>query len=326
VLPVFQNLAAGSYNIIVTNNLTGCDTQDTEGLSNVGFTVTPVFTSPSCTPVAVTVQRTLGGTGALSYFFTNTLTNQVTGPFTDNTGVAFVTPAINPGSYVLQVTDATGCITTANVNILQNAPVTFDLDPLCETITAIPTNIAPANAQYAWTSTGVGPGISAGQGTDVVTINPNTPVTTPRIVSVTVTDLTNTFCPSTQSIPITVDNNTAASFTQSDACSSPVVLSALPTGSYTYSWTEGGNPAGNGPQLSLTTVGSFSYTLNVQSTISGCDLTPATNPVEVKDQLSVTITPSGLPAFRVYFIIQQDCRNRMRRIMTQTTNPLIRNI
>jgi gliding motility-associated-like protein len=284
VLPTYQNLAGGTYNVIVTNDLTGCDTQGAVGLNNSGFTVTPVPPTPSCTPVAVTVNQ-VGGTGALSYIFTNTLTNQVIGPNTNPAAASFSTVQIAPGSYVLQVTDASNCVSTANVNILQNAPVTFDLDPLCATVIATPTNIASANAQYTWTS----PGITAGQGTSTITLMPNTPSSPNWNVLVTVGDVTNTFCPSTQSINVIVDNNAAASFTQSDPCTSPVMLSALPAGPYTYTWSESGVPAGTGQPLSLTTVGSFNYTLNVQSNVSGCNLTPATNPVEVKDKLSVII-------------------------------------
>jgi large repetitive protein len=284
VLPTYQNLAAGTYNVIVTNDVTGCDTQDAVGLNNIGFTVNPVYTSPSCTPVTVTVQRTLGGTGSLTYKFTNTINNQVIGPFTDNTGVAFVTPAIDPGSYVLEVKDASNCITTANVDILQNAPVTFDLDADCGTVEVI--NLAVANFTYTWSSTGVGPGITPTADPYKVTINPNTPATASRTISVTVTDPTSASCPATKSIDVIVDNNTPTSVSGGgDYCVPTATLTASPGGAYTYTWSDLNNSTG---QI-LTTSTSGQYTVNIVSNASGCPLAPASATVNFLGTLTISL-------------------------------------
>lgn len=107
----FDNLTAGTYNIVVTD-ANGCEVTQTESLSNSGGpTIDNIaVTSSSCTiDDGTIIVSASGGTGTLEYSSDNGTTFQNNNTFTDQ----------GAGSYNIVVKDINGCETTGTATITQ---------------------------------------------------------------------------------------------------------------------------------------------------------------------------------------------------------------
>jgi gliding motility-associated-like protein len=113
-------------------------------------------------------------------------------------------------------------------------------------------------------------------------------------VTYTVT-ATGAGCPATQSTIINVPGTIAPTFTQTDACADQVILSAQPSGSFTYRWFRNGVLQGLGQQIAITTLDNgASYAVEVVSTLNGCVVRSAPQTVEVSGLITAAVT--GTPA------------------------------
>ena len=259
--PAFQ-IPAGTYSGIVTDQISGCTISTSIGLNDATYTPTSTTALPNCDPVIVNViSNAPVGSLPLSYRITDAATSAVIAGPTAQPTVNFSTPGLAAGNYVIEITDNTGCISTINQAITPNAPVAIVLTPdACAT----PATITGSGATtYSWT----GPGLVSPFVGTVLSI----PAGQTGSLTYTVTASAAGQCPATQPIDITVDPINA-SFTQSDACQTSVILTAAPLGNFTYRWFKAGvfQPTLLGSQIALGLPDNGTYSVTVLNTVNGC--------------------------------------------------------
>ena len=278
---------AGTFSGIVTDQISGCTISQSFGLSDATFTAnaTPVT---NCDPIAFNVNST-----AVAVPLTYIVTNGATGLSISGispTAVFTTTPtiAIQPGiasAFTIQLTDNLNCIRTINQNVTPANPVPVIITPnLCVTP---PTVTASGATNYTWSSNVVGS-----------IVGPTTGATIQLQANVGTITLTNVAtaaaaCPNTQNITIDVDNAITPNFTQSDACSSSVILTASPAGPFTYRWYKAGvfQPTLLGKQISLgLSENGASYAVETFNTINGCVIRSTAQPVSIVGPISASLT------------------------------------
>lgn len=262
------NVGAATYSAIVTDQISGCTLSSAIGLNDINLTIVPTVQGQNCDPVAYSIAVT-GGASPYQFTVTNSGTGQTVIPTTTARPSPYVTsPALAAGSYVIQVSDAGGCVDTEPLTVTPNTPVPITVTPnLCNlTITA------SGATSYTWTSVPAS-AIASGASLATVSLTPNA-----GQVTYTVTATQAGQCPNTQSISLNVGNLTTPSLAQSNACSTTVQLTATPNGNFTYRWTRNGaldiNLAGN--QQTLTTAQNGStYSVAIFDPQSGCTTLPS---------------------------------------------------
>lgn len=233
VIP-FNGLDAGTYSAIVLDQISQCSIAQSFGLSENAFTANAAAVAPNCDPVTLQVTttavalpiqyRVLDGSGTV---------------IDTNTGIASAVFNTNPitkgnytGLYTIEVSDDGGCTFVLNnfaINPGAAIPITFT-NNICAATPTITAN-APGATTFLWTGPGIvgatnGPSIQvSGQGS--FTYN------------VAVTGGVGT-CPNDLDNPVVLDNP-VADFTQSDPCQDQVILTASPSGNYTYRWYRNGS-------------------------------------------------------------------------------------
>lgn len=251
---------AGTYSVTVTDQVSQCALSSSAGMSDANFGITANQTV-FCDPITITGTTT----ASLPYQFqvTNSATGQVTGPTTSSS--ANFSASLTAGNNVtIQVRDGAGCIDTQDLPITNNPEVDITITP---GVCAIPMTITAAGpATYVWT----GPNIVSGATSATIQINPGIGQ---FVYTVEATPTGAGFCPTTQTTTVQVDNNITPSFTQSDACSQTVILTAAPAGNYNYRWFKNGvyQSALGGSQVSLgLTENGSSYRVDIVNTVNGC--------------------------------------------------------
>ncbi|TXE11523.1 T9SS type B sorting domain-containing protein [Seonamhaeicola algicola] len=111
--PVFTNLAAGTYNVTITDGYNCTFTTADVVIAQPPAIETSLVkaTSQTCTTNATLTLSATGGTGAYEYSDTESFAT-VIGTFTNS-----VTFAVTPGDYIYYVRDANGCISSASNQI-----------------------------------------------------------------------------------------------------------------------------------------------------------------------------------------------------------------
>lgn len=297
--------SAGTFSAIVTDQISGCTLSSSFALTDVALTITPVVTDPCIVAYSVTVA---GGTGPYQFTLTDSGTGQVFGPSLPSTSpflTTVIAPTLPAGNYILEVEDASGCIDSQNIAVTPNPPVTFTVDAsdLCD---ATPTLTASGTAtSYAW-STNVPGSIVGPTNGATIQLLPGA-----GVVTFTVTGSGPGGCPFTQDVTINVPDTIVPSFTQSDACADQVILTAQPSGNFTYRWYANGSvtPTALGQSISLSVADDGdSYVLEVLSTLTGCIVRSAPQTVSIVG--SITAGLSGTPA----------CDDNQPFTLTATTN------
>ena len=265
VNPAFQ-IPAGTYSGIVTDQISGCTISTSIGLNDAVYTPTATPALPNCDPVIVNVTSNAPvGSLPLSYTITDGSTGVVTLPIASPT-VNFSTPGLAAGNYVIEITDNTGCVSTINQAITPNPPVAIVLTP---NPCAIPATITGSGATtYSWT----GPGLPVA-GVSITTLS--IPAAQTGLLTYTVTASAAGQCPATQLVDITVDPAATPTFSASDACQNSVLLTASPTGNYTYQWLINGGgiftPFALGSQISIgLPENGRSIEVRLTNTVTGC--------------------------------------------------------
>jgi hypothetical protein len=188
-----------------------------------------------------------------------------------NTGIGAAVFNTNPitkgtyaGLYTVEISDNGGCTFILNnfaINPGAAIPITFTNNICASPPTILAT--APGATSFTWTGPGiVGPTNGASiqvSGQGAFTYN------------VAVSGGPGT-CPNTLDNPVVLDNP-VADFTQSDPCQDQVILTASPSGNYTYRWYRNGSGAitALGQFLSLGVVDNGdTYESEAFSVLSGC--------------------------------------------------------
>lgn len=258
----FGGLGAGTYGITVTDQVTGCSTASTVGISDNTITInSAVAQSPTCDPAGIIVTTT-GVTTAATYTITNAGGTAVV-PATAVPSPNFTTaPVPVPGSYTIQITEA-GCVATSTVNMVSDPQVAVTLTQGCNIVTA-----NAASGTFDWSASPAG----AIANIDNTVANQSTVSLNPGTWSLVLTVSAPGFCDTKlTNINAIAEPPLVADFTQDDACQSVVTLTATPSGSYTYQWREGGVliPGGNTLVISPPPT-QRTFDLTVRSTLTGC--------------------------------------------------------
>ncbi len=122
-----QNLEAGSYNITITDNLTGCTDVETVALSNTGITVVATQSTNDCDLNSISVEIT----GIATPPFNWEILDQTGATINSNVAVPTNTFTINnleEGDYSIEITDNGGCIAVDDFIIELPDSVNFNPD------------------------------------------------------------------------------------------------------------------------------------------------------------------------------------------------------
>ena len=255
----FPGLKAGTYSGVVTDQVSGCTISQSFGLSDAPFTATAAALAPNCDPVTIQLTTTASAF-PLKYLLTPNSGTPI-GPTGGISTAIFNTSPVPKGTYDIQISDVSGCILNINGFVVNpNPPIAITITP--SPCTSPPTITASGATAYSWS----GPGIIGSTAGPTITVSGKGTFT----YSVTASALGS--CPNTQTTTVVLDNVTS-DFTQSDPCQTSVVLSATPTGSYTYRWFKAGvfQPTLLGQQISLgQSEDGASYQSEALSTLNGC--------------------------------------------------------
>ncbi len=277
--------AAGTYSAIVQDQISGCTISSSVGLTDAVFTATASSQAPNCDPVTVRVTSTAVSL-PIQYTVTNNGTGVTTVPVNSPTAVFDIAPSLSAGTYTVNVKDNAGCIYAINnVIVAPNPPVSITLTPnLC---TSPPTIVATGATSYTWT-TNVPGSIVSGATSSTIQLLPGT-----NAVTYSVTASTAGSCPATQSITVDVPGVITPAFTQSDACTDQVILTASPAGNFTYRWYKGAvfQPSLLGQQITLPiTENGSSYQVEVVNTLTGCVIRSTAQTVQIIGIITASLT------------------------------------
>ncbi len=279
----FTNREAGTYSVIVTDQISGCTLSNSVGLTDAPFAISASSLGPNCDPVALRVVAT-GGALNFQYRITNNGTGAVQGPFTATTTTFDTSPILPAGNYTVEVTDNNSCIATTATTVTPNpvVPVTFT-NNLCVSPATI---TAAGGTGYTWT----GPGISGGANSATVQINPGIGRFTYQVVATG-----PGLCPARVTTTVDLIGTLAPDFTQTTECASQVLLNATPTGAFIYRWYRNGvlqaGLGGSSVSLGLSEDG-VPYAVEVVSTVNGCVVRSANKNVSVVGPVDATLTAS----------------------------------
>lgn len=259
----------GTVSAIVTDQISGCTISNTVNLVSPSFTATANFTN--CDPSRVTVTTT-GGSAPFSYTFTNSGTGAVVGPQPSNIA------SLVPGNYSIQVRDNTGCVFAFSQLVNPVTPtIAISTPNLC--LLNPPLTATLATATFVWTL----PNGSSTNGATASITQSGTYTVQATLPSGCVLTASRTFI---YNPPVTPN------FTQTTECSTQVVLTATPSGNYTYRWYQGAVATGTPHQLGRVISLSASepqYTLEVFDATNGCTST-VTKSVSVSGIVDATVT------------------------------------
>lgn len=276
---------AGTYSAIVSDQISGCTLSSSVGLTDAVYTASAASQAPNCDPVTVRVTSTAVNF-PIQYRVTNNGTGVTSAPVNSATAAFNIAPALAAGTYTISLRDNLGCtFAINNVVVAPNPPVLVTLTlSLC---IVPPIIVASGATSYVWT-TNVPGSIVSGANTSTIQLLPGA-----GTVTYTVTANAAGACPATQSTTVIVPSAIAPSFTQSDACAQNVILTASPTGNFTYRWYKGGvfQAALLGGQISLgISENGSSYQVEVVNTLNGCVIRSVAIPVTVTGIINASVT------------------------------------
>lgn len=266
---------AGTYSGIVTDQVSGCTISNSLGLVDAVFTASATFSN--CNPSLVTVSTAGPTVGVLQYTFTPVGAGTVVGPQTSNTATLPV------GNYSIQVRDnnGTGCTYVFPQTITSTAPTPTITQNLCANPATLVASVV-GGTTYNWVLPGGGTATGA---------TLNVPLNGSGTYQVNVT--LGSGCVVSQTATIVYTGPLTPNFTQSDGCSTTVLLSATPVGNYTYRWYRNGvlAPLLGGNQVSIgTTDDGALYAVEVVDAISGCFVRSADKAVQVSGPVDASVT------------------------------------
>ncbi len=278
------NLPVGTYLVRVTNEVSGCENDESVVIEDDASTLDITATGqPGCNLMDVGVS--VAGSGFPTANFI--LTNINTGNTIQGTGVTlpnFTVPDVPPGTYTILVDDS-GCTEISdNFDVEENDPARIDvtvdecLDPI--SATASSPDISAGNSAFLWSGPG---GFSSINGT----VNP----TTSGSYTVTISDNSGAYCNADTTLTINVRPPVVPEINLvGDPCDGQVVLAASPSGgNYSYQWRLNNNVVPGGQQISVNSSNDGIYTVRVRDQITGCEEISDQFEVRVNEQISLTL-------------------------------------
>ncbi len=222
---------------------------------------------------------------------------------------------IAAGTYPLQVQDANGCISSANISVPSANGPTAPTAAASATSTCLgdsaifAVNPTVANTTYTWTDiTGTHTGAT-------YTVTNITPPGTYN-VSVTATDISGCLSTAT-TLTITVNQlpPTSVSGTSHFCKGTSTVLNASPSGvGYNYQWSQGGTPIGGATSATYTANAAGNYAVVITDIATGCKAASAGN---------YTVTIDSLPKIDTTSMVvtNSSCSSSTGSVISVTVNP-----
>jgi len=286
------DLAAGTYGVSVSDQVSGCATITTTSINSDALTVTPVTQVTTCDPILLDV--TLNATpGPLNYPVSYRVIDNRTAVAIETgsvpAGTSFTTdPAGLPSNnqqYVVEVTTADGCVASSlpvNANQNPTVPVTLASNPCVEPVTIT----ATGGTAWLWT----GPGTIDNATASIINVSGLSQGR--HTFNLTVSD--PAYCSLDTTITVNVNNDVQATFTQTDECTDQVYLAASPAGTYTYRWYRNALLIPGGQQIVAGPADNGAlYRVEVVNTATGCVFSSEEKEVRVSGELSFTL--AGTP-------------------------------
>jgi hypothetical protein len=267
----FSSLVAGNYIITVkdANNCTATVSATITQPSSA-LTSTVVAIQPQCFAFGSISLNVSGGTAPYTYDWSD-----ITGNINpkDRSG-------LSGGTYTVQITDANGCMSTANVTL--NTPTGCAPVNVCQSSTNYIFSVAPdpTNTSYTWTIP-AGAIIVSGLGTHQIVVNMTGVASNTYQVCVKANNACGTSAQTCQEINVITP---IANASANPVCSG-ATLQFFANGGSIYSWSgpSGFSSASTNPVIfNATTANNGTYTVTVTD-INGCRASATTN---------VTVNPS----------------------------------
>ena len=283
-------LESGFYTVVVTDNLNGCTDTQAASVTDGGndFNIVDVIPADSCVLSSAQLFVDAGipdGTDVDVY-----IQNQTDGSFraiTERVILSnFTIRELEPGDYLVQIEDPSGCIKDTTFSVSQlpqvsvSSPTFIDA---CGGTTEVSIDVSGvANPEILWTAFNGG-GFPVTQDITLATVT----VDAAGLYLVTVSDESSGLCPATDSVQVNLNDYPGVSIqTDGDNCEGQITLSLTtdPTGNYTSIWTQNGTQVGVGNSYVATSSGRYDVYSTLQST--GCEATDfiavtVNNPLEV---------------------------------------------
>jgi gliding motility-associated-like protein len=281
--PNLTNLVAGTYAVVVIDQVSGCASIDLAAVTDNDFTIDLITRQNICDPLILRVEHTAVVT-PFTYRVIDSQTAQVVDDGSSSGIPFFDTNGVPSGTYIVEVTSG-GCIAASlPQDFQQDATVSvagFTTDPCTDPISIT------VNGGTGWNWSG--PGIVGS--TTLQTISASPPTQGDVTFDVRVTEAG--FCPLDTAVTVFVNNNIVADFDQSDACEDQVTLTAdaTPAAAYTYIWYRNGVqiPGGQVILANLADNG-VNYRVEVRNSVSGCLVSSPQKPVFVAGDLQLAMT------------------------------------
>jgi gliding motility-associated-like protein len=219
------NVGAGTYSVVVQDQVSGCQKVQAVGLTDAAYTATAAALAPNCDPVTLKITTSGPITLPIAYTTTNSTTGtQTTG--TGNTAAFNLTTPLPAGSYVISLKDNGGCTFAFNQTVTPAAALPVKITPdLCAM-----TLTGSGATNYTWSSTP----LNAITGS--LTANPAQMTPTGGLVTFKVTGSGPGGCPGIDSLTLNVNSIPTPTLSQSTACAPTATIKAAPNGTFSYRW------------------------------------------------------------------------------------------
>lgn len=286
---IIENLPAGSYTVVVGDEVTGCSRSGSIGVSRTDASLT-VPAASTCSPLELDVQ-VANLSPPFKMIFTEASGQKFEKDFVGSAQPIYKSPLVGPGTYTVEIQPSTGIgcnLTENNVVVTASPALTGEINTqscsLPRTVSVSVTN-PPSNLSYSWTGPGVTlPSANAAS----LSVSPTLAAGSYEF-KVTVSDPGLGFCPAEFTVPIVIES-VAPAITSSDPCADQVSLIANPDqNGFTYLWYRNTSVIppdlsgfyGLGSRLDLTPADNgVSFRMVARSSVTGCNyFSPSFNAV-----------------------------------------------
>jgi|GEM_PF-254567 len=287
------NLGAGTYTVLVSNQITGCANQSTVSLSDGAYTVA-IDRATTCNDANGLMQVQITTTPDQTPFDYR-LINSSNVVATSGTGASngVLTAGVPNDTYTAEVTKLTCVAVSPPVAIAQDPPVPIDNFTIDNCAPSITVTASGANT-FLWDgTTAQADSFIQGQETSS-SISPAAPVGTSGQFTYNLhlePPVGAAACPSDTPFTININIDPPASVSQSDPCTDAVTLSATPAGTYTYVWFRNGTQMAGAQQIQIAATDNGStYRFQARNTTTGCIITSTDLIAVVVGELTVDIS------------------------------------